>query len=302
LDELKERTMAVIVITGCSSGIGLAAAQAFADAGDTVVATVRDPNRSVALSELGRRRGAIEIATLDVTKPATFATFLDDLGVRHGRLDVLINNAGVLPVGAFEDFDEQEFRLVMETNFFGPALLAQAALPIMRAQNGGHIIMMSSLSGIAAKAGDSIYAASKFALEGLTEALRQEVARWNIRATLVEPAGFDTNIFQTTAQGSLGACSDTSPYRPLIAAQQAELRANLGKGFDPRDLGKLLVDIARSEGSRFRWPADPVAERVTAALIAGDDASRTAFLDKVSGVGWWVAGLDAPAEANADGR
>lgn len=287
--------MAIVAITGCSSGIGLEAALAFAEADNTVVATLRDTDKAGPLRAAAAERGlTLDIAALDVTRPKTFPAFVDGLLDRHGRLDVLVNNAGILPVGAFEDFGEAEFRRVMETNFFGPAWLTRAVLPVMRRQNAGYVIMVSSLSGMAAKAGDTVYAASKFALEGLTEGLRQEVARWNIHTALVEPAGFRTNIFAESAGGSLGACRADSPYRPLIAAQQAELRARLGEGFDPRDLGRLIVAISRSDGSRFRWAADPVAERVMATLFAGDDAARTAFLDKAADIDWWMAGADRP--------
>lgn len=283
--------MRIVVITGCSSGIGLETARAFVEAGDKVIATVRDMARARALWDVA---GAIEIAELDVTKPESFPAFVEGIVRDHGRIDVLVNNAGVLPIGAFEDIGETEFRQVMETNFFGPALLTRAALPAMRHQNDGYVIMVSSLSGMAAKAGDTVYAASKFALEGLTEGLRQEVARWNIRTALVEPAGFRTNIFARSADGGLGACHADSPYFPLIAAQQAELRAHLGEGFDPRDLGRLIVAISHSDGSRFRWAADPVAERVMATLFAGGDAARTAFIDKVAGIDWWMKGADRP--------
>ncbi|MFM7274067.1 MAG: SDR family NAD(P)-dependent oxidoreductase, partial [Gammaproteobacteria bacterium] len=182
-----------VVITGCSSGIGLEAALAFARAGYTVTATVRDPARATRLRERAAAEGlAVAIETLDVTQSATFAPFVERLLAREGRIDVLVNNAGVLPVGAFEDIPEDEFRAVMEANFFGPAVLSRAVLPAMRRQRSGCIIMLSSLSGMAARAGDTAYAASKFALEGLTEALRQEVARWNIRTALVHPAQYAT--------------------------------------------------------------------------------------------------------------
>jgi len=289
--------VAVVLITGCSSGIGLEAALAFAEAGDTVVATLRDPARAGALdAAAAARRLTLDIAPLDVTRPDSFAGCIDGVVARHGRIDVLVNNAGVLPVGAFEDFDEATLRAVMETNFFGPALLTRAALPVMRRQRSGYIIMISSLSGLVARAGDSLYAASKFALEGLSEGLRQEVARWNIRVALIEPAGFATNILRETARGSLGACGPDSPYRPLIAAQQAALRDTLGTGFDPGDLARLIVAVSRSDGSRLRWAADPVAERVMATLFAGDDAARAAFIDSVSGAAWWAAGEAPPRE------
>lgn len=285
--------MRVVLITGCSSGIGLETALAFAGAGDRVIATVRDPARAGALSATAAARGVeIEIAALDVTRSESFDGFVAGLIERHGRIDVLVNNAGVLPVGAFEDIAEAELRMVMETNFFGAALLTKAVLPHMRAQAGGHVIMISSLSGLAGRAGDAAYAASKFALEGLSEALRQEVARWGIRVALVEPAGFATGLFDR------GASVPDSPYAPLIAAQQADLRRSLAdKGFDPADLARLIVAIAGTDSPQLRWPADPVATRALSALLAGDDAGRRRFLDEVAGVDWWVAGRDAPSRS-----
>ena len=129
---------------------------------------------------------------------APFEPYLASVVERAGRLDVLVNNAGVLPVGAFEDQSEADLRAVMEANFFGPALLTRAALPIMRGQLGGYVIMVSSLSGIAGKAGDSPYTASKFALEGLTESLRHEVARWNIKTAPVGRVGTTRDVVHAT--------------------------------------------------------------------------------------------------------
>lgn len=285
--------MKIVLVTGCSSGIGLETALAFAEAGDRVIATVRDPARAGALTSGAASRGVqIEIAKLDVTRSEGFAGFVADLIARHDRIDILVNNAGVLPVGAFEDIGEAELRMVMETNFFGAALLTKAVLPHMRAQGSGHVVMVSSLSGLAGRAGDAAYAASKFALEGLSEALRQEVARWGIRVALVEPAGFATGLFDR------GASVPDSPYAALIAAQQADLRHSLTeKGFDPADLGRLIVAITRTDSPQLRWPADPVAARALGALLAGDDASRRRFLDDVAGVEWWMAGRDGPSPA-----
>lgn len=285
------------LITGCSGGIGLEAALAFARAGYHVTATVREPARAVRLRE--RAAGLpIAIEALDVTQSDTFAPFVDRLVARTGRIDVLVNNAGVLPVGAFEDLPEAEFRAVMETNFFGPALLSRAVLPAMRRQNSGYLIMLSSLSGMAARAGDTAYSASKFALEGLTEALRQEVARWNIHTALVHPAQYATGMFRLTEAGDCGSCTPDSPYRPLIEHQQAALREALPGGRDPAALADLLVRIAQSDGSRFRWPADDLAERVTRTLFAQDDAARLAFLRDVSGAEWWMAGREPPGEVS----
>ena len=285
----------VVLITGCSSGIGKESALAFARAGYRVVATVRSLHRSAGLREAARaERIELRIEELDVTRPAGFGAFVDELLAREGRLDVLVNNAGVLPVGAFEDLGESGLRETMETNFFGPALLTQAVLPAMRRQRSGYIIMISSLSGIAATATDSVYAASKFALEGLTEGLRWEVARWNIRTALVQPGHHATQMFRATTEAGPDARSADSPYRALVDARQAAVRAGLAEGRDPRALARLIVAIAGSDGQRLRWTGDEEAERVVAALASQDDAARQAFLRDVADVDWWIRGDDAP--------
>lgn len=284
-----------VVITGCSSGIGLEAALAFAREGDRVYATMRDLSKADRLRKLAAAEGlVIEISQLDVTKSASFPAALDAIIGRAGHIDILVNNAGVLPVGAFEDIDEAELRRVMETNFFGPALLTRAILPHMRQRKQGYIIMVGSLSGFAAKAGDSVYSASKFALQGLTEGFHHEVARWNIKTAIVQPGQYQTNIFTAKDSGTLGSCREDSPYYPLIQLQQQELCKNLSNGFSPVDLAKMIVDISRSDGGRFRWPADPVAERVSGITFAQSDAEREAFLRKVANIDWWINGAQQP--------
>ena len=188
--------MATILITGCNSGFGLAGALAFARNGDDVYATMRNPDKAGPLRQVVEQEGLkIHIKTLDVTQPTTFGELVRQVIDEAGRIDVLVNNAGVLRAGAFEDLSEQAIREVMETNFFGPLLLTRQVLPHMRKQKEGYIIMMSSLSGIAGLAGDVSYTGSKFALEGATEALRHEIDRWGIKVALVQAALYATNIF-----------------------------------------------------------------------------------------------------------
>jgi NAD(P)-dependent dehydrogenase (short-subunit alcohol dehydrogenase family) len=293
--------MAIVLITGCSSGLGHASALEFARKGDRVYATLRDPSKAVALRTAAEaERLDIRVAALDVTRPATFAAAIDAIVAESGRLDVLVNNAGVLRAGAFEDLEEHAIREVMEVNFFGSFLLARAVLPQMRSQRSGLIIMISSLSGIAGLPGDVAYTASKFAVEGATEALRHEVDRWNIRVALVEAGLYATRIFDA----SLSAGHDLppgypagSPYRPLVEHRLKELRARLPEAFDPSIIGRLLVEIAASDGTRLRWPADATARKVLATMLAQDDAARDQFLRNVSGTDWWSNGEPAPSPA-----
>lgn len=286
--------IAVVLITGCSSGFGLEAALAFARSGAEVVATMRDLGRGATLAAAAKAEALpINLRVLDVAVPSTFADIVADVVEGHGRLDVLVNNAGINRVGAFEDSSEATFREVMEVNLFGPLLLTKVVLPQMRRQGGGCIINVSSLSGVAGLPGDVSYTASKFALEGATEALRHEVDRWGIRVTLVEAGLHTTNIFADALSGPLPIPADSS-YRPLIEQRMAGLAARLPEAFHPRAVGELLVYIAQSPNGPLRWPADAVAKRVLGQLFALDDAGRDAFLREVANCDWWSRGEAAP--------
>jgi NAD(P)-dependent dehydrogenase (short-subunit alcohol dehydrogenase family) len=290
--------MSVVLITGCSSGLGHASALAFARAGDRVYASMRDPTRGIELQKIAQIEGLdLRVVPLDVTRPATFPDVIDDIVADGGRLDVLVNNAGVLRAGAFEDLDERAVREVMETNFFGAFLLTRAVLPQMRRQSGGYLIMISSLSGIAGLPGDVAYTASKFAVEGAAEALRHEVDRWNIKVALVQAGLYATRIFAPSLpeDSVLPATYPAdSPYRPLVEHRLRELRARLPQAFDPALIGELLVEISRSDGSQLRWPADATARKVLATMLAQDDATRDRFLRDVSGTEWWSDGGSPP--------
>lgn len=293
--------MAIVVLTGSNSGFGLHGALAFARNGDTVIATMRDTRKADALqSALADEGLSADVVPLDVTQPATFASFARQMTRQYGRIDVLVNNAGILRAGALEDIDEGNLRLVMETNVIAPLLLSKAVLPQMRRQNSGYIIMISSLSGVAGLPGDVAYTASKFALEGATEALRHEVDRWGIHVGLVLCGMYATGIFASTRtqDGFLPAGYPAdSPYRAFVEARLEEVHQRLPEAFHPSVVGNLLVDIANSGGSQLRWPADPVAERVLATMFAQGEAERDRFLRDVGGSDWWSTGATRPPDA-----
>ncbi len=291
--------MSVVIITGSSSGIGLEAALAFARNGDTVIATMRDSGRAERLlARAAAEDLVVHVQELDVSRSDTFARILSEVVEEHHRIDVLVNNAGIHRGGAFEDIGEESFRSVMETNCIGPLLLTKAVLPTMREQENGCVIMMSSLSGIAGLPGDLAYAASKFALEGAAEALRHEVDRWGIRIALVEAGMYRTGIMahNLPADASLpDAYPAESPYRSLIEWQLGNLRDRMPEAFDPADVASLFVSIANSDESRLRWPADPIAEKVLATMLAQNDSERDEFLRGVAGSEWWSRGDVAPS-------
>ena len=290
--------MATILITGCSSGFGLASALAFARNGDQVYASMRDTGKAGPLKAAADQEGLnIHIKTLDVTQPATFKGVVEEIVEEAGRIDVLVNNAGILRVGAFEDLTEQAIRDVMETNFFGPMLLTRQVLPYMRENNGGYIIMISSLSGVAGLAGDVSYTGSKFALEGATEALRHEVDRWGIKVALVQAALYETNIFApnlpTDSILPAGYPAE-SPYKTLVETKLEGLRSKVPDALDPGIVGQLLVRIAGSDGSQLRWPADDLSTMVLGALFGKSDEDRDAFLRGAAGSDWWSEGKNGP--------
>lgn len=179
-------------ITGASAGFGRAFAEYALAQGDNVVATARRADKLAEIAALDPAR--VAALTMDVTNPEQIVETVAAAKERFGRIDVLINNAGFGIVGAVEETPENELRGVMETNFFGAVAVTNAVLPLMRNQRSGAIVMISSMGGQLSFAGFGPYSASKFALEGLTEALVQEIAPFGLKAMIVEPGVFRTDF------------------------------------------------------------------------------------------------------------
>ena len=178
-------------ITGASKGFGREWAQAALERGDQVAATARDPEALDALVEQHGDR--VLPLRLDVTDRAADRAAVQQAAERFGRLDVVVNNAGYGHFGMVEELTEDELRAQLETNLFGAVWVTQAALPIMREQGSGHVVQVSSIGGISAFPTVGAYHASKWALEGLSQSLSQEVAGFGIHVTLIEPGGYSTD-------------------------------------------------------------------------------------------------------------
>jgi NAD(P)-dependent dehydrogenase (short-subunit alcohol dehydrogenase family) len=187
-------------ITGASKGFGREWAEAALERGDQVAATARKPET---LDELVDTYGDTVLPIkLDVTDRAADRAAVTQAVEKFGRLDVVVNNAGYGHFGMVEELTEDEFRAQLETNLFGAVWVTQAALPILREQGSGHIIQVSSIGGISAFPTVGAYHASKWALEGLSQSLAQEVAGFGIHVTLIEPGGFSTDWSGPSAQRS----------------------------------------------------------------------------------------------------
>jgi NAD(P)-dependent dehydrogenase (short-subunit alcohol dehydrogenase family) len=210
------------LITGTSRGFGRAWTTAALERGDRVAATARDTST---LEELRDRFGdALLPMQLDVNDREADFSAVETAHRHFGRLDVVVNNAGYGHFGTTEEVTEDEARAQMETNFFGALWITQAAIPLLREQGGGHLVQVSSIGGVTAFPGLGVYNASKWALEGLTEALAGEVAGFGIKTTLIEPSGFATDW-----SGASASRSRPNPlYQPLRDAM-----ANWGDGPAP---------------------------------------------------------------------
>jgi len=187
--------MASVLITGTSTGIGLATALALGRTGHKVHATMRDPVRSPELAQTVAKEGLpVTISIMDVNSDASVNDVISDIYTRGGQIDVLVNNAGVECMGSIEELPISGFREVMETNYFGPLRCIQAVVPHMRKRASGCIINVTSVAGRIACSPMAPYTASKWALEALTEALAQEMKPFNVRVAMVEPGIIATSM------------------------------------------------------------------------------------------------------------
>ena len=225
-------------ITGCSTGFGRELAKMVSDRGYRVVITARDPAKVEDIAAPHRDRALV--LQLDVTDPVEVDAAVKSAVKHFGRIDVLVNNAGIGYFGAVEESDEEEVRRMFEINFFGLARMTCAVLPVMRKQRSGHIVNISSIGGLKSFPTLAYYNATKYAVEGFSEALALEVAPLGIKVTIVEPSGFRTDWAGRSAAESKNRIADY--------AQTA---------------GKNLDDIRGYSGKQ---PGDPV--RAAAAIIA----------------------------------
>jgi NAD(P)-dependent dehydrogenase (short-subunit alcohol dehydrogenase family) len=265
----------VVLITGASSGVGQATARWLSQRGYQVFGTSRDPGAAAIIP-------AVEMLPLNVRADDSVQSCVDMVSNRAGRLDVLINNAGQELAGALEEVSAEEAAGQFETNFFGVVRMVNAVLPLMRHQKRGHIVNVSSLSGLSPIPFLGFYSASKFALEGYTEALRHEVKPFNIRVSLAE-AGFLKTPMMNNRQL---AAKRMTAYDPWRKRALDAIRANEEKGPGPELVAEALLEIIASKTPRLRYliggQARSVARlrRFLPAAMYEQGVRRTFWLDK----------------------
>ncbi|GAA1974403.1 SDR family NAD(P)-dependent oxidoreductase [Microbacterium pumilum] len=241
----------VWLVTGAGRGMGVDIAQAALAAGYRLVATARDAANVVAA--VGDHADLLAVS-LDITDTASIDAAVHEAIDRFGRIDVLVNNAGNFQAGYFEEITPEQFRAQIETNFFGPLNVTRAVLPVMRRQRSGQIVTITSTAGIVSGAFGSAYGASKFALEGWTESLREEVEQFGIQVTAVEPGFFRTELL---VEGSSTLWSDLSidDYSDTASTIEAWKSMNGKQSGDPAKLAASLVKVIELDEAPARWVA-----------------------------------------------
>jgi len=250
--------MPSVLITGCSRGIGLTTALILGRAGYNVFATMRDPQRSSQLAEEARKGNLpIHVSAMDVTSDDSVRNGIASIQKSNGPIDVLVNNAGIERTGSVEELPMSDVRDLMETNFFGPARCIQAVMPEMRKRRSGCIINVSSVAGRISSPPMTMYAASKYALEAMSEGLAQEAKMFNIRVVIVEPGVINTDMAQRVAGMKGKSPSNIYPHEHRMAQL---FSVSLQTPTSPTVVGEKIREIIESGSWKFRYPVGPDAE------------------------------------------
>jgi NAD(P)-dependent dehydrogenase (short-subunit alcohol dehydrogenase family) len=239
----------VILITGASAGIGRECANHLASTGWDVIGA----------SRRGTSSGSWQGVTMDVDSDESVSTVFDRVIAEHDRIDAVLAVAGWGLAGAAENTSLEEAKAQFETNFWGAVRVVQSALPRLREQGGGHVVLMSSIGGVLGIPYQAFYSASKFALEGYAESLAYEVAPFNIKVTLVEPGNFKTDF---TAVRKKVTTSADDPYRTACEKAIAVMERDEIKGADPADVARAVAKVLKTKNPPRRISVGKLDERM----------------------------------------
>lgn len=233
----------VILITGISTGFGRQTAQLLAKQGNSVYGTIR--------KESGVSDG-INVLKMDLTNDESINKAVETVTAKEGKIDILINNAGMHTGGPIEKSAKENIKLQMDTNFIGMVHLTKKILPVMREQGGGTIINISSIGGLMGLPFQAFYSASKFAIEGFSEALRMEVRKFNIKVVVINPGDFCTNN-SANRRNFLTPVISGDPYQKQFEETLSVIENDEANGWDPAVLARKLVKIVGEENPRQRY-------------------------------------------------
>jgi short-subunit dehydrogenase len=244
----------VVLITGSSSGIGRSAVNQFSENGWVVIASMRSPEKE---SELQNLKNVVVIK-LDVTDEVSINQAINSIKQTYGRIDVLVNNAGYGLMGAFEDSSSEKIEKQFKTNVFGLMNVTRAVLPMMRQQNKGKVINVSSIGGKLGIPLYSSYHATKFAIEGFTESLRFELKPFGIDVALIEPGAISTNFLSSSAD--ISKPDESSPYKEYFSRVYNSYVKTSQSASSPDVVAKKILKVALSNKPSLRHPVGGGAE------------------------------------------
>lgn len=252
----------VAVVTGSSSGIGFQTSILLARSGYATYATMREIGKSGPLREIANsQKLPLTITKLDVTNEDSVSKAIQFIIKNSGRIDILVNNAGYGLTGALEDLGIEEIKSQYETNFFGLIRTTQAVLPIMRQQNSGVIVNISSGLGRFGIATSSAYSSSKFAIEGLTESMSYELEPFGIRTIIIEPGIIKTN-FLRSSKLARKAADPNSPYRNFMQNLEKGMIKLTQSGQDPGLVAETILKAIEDPNHRIRYLAGKDVEQI----------------------------------------
>ena len=260
----------VAVVTGTSTGMGLHAAVELARKGLTVVATMRDTARAGPVRQAARAAGVeLDIRALDVTDHRSARSVLEQIAAAHGRIGVLVNNAGRGSVATAEQLTLDDVQAQLDVNYLGPVALAQAVLPAMREAGSGRILTVTSVGGAVGQPFADAYCGAKFAVEGFMQSLAVVAERFGVWVSVIEPAAVASEFVANVARPAAGG-----PYDELLAAYVARTRMAFAAAQSARDAGAAIAEAATSAAYRFRWQTSDQAAAFAGVSLADLDGER----------------------------
>ncbi|MES2094861.1 MAG: SDR family NAD(P)-dependent oxidoreductase [Actinomycetota bacterium] len=276
LDKTAPTATSTVLLTGTSTGIGYASALAAAQAGWTVIATMRDLSRADALrTAAADAELPLDIRALDVTDPAAVDRVIAETVDHYGRLDAVVNNAGSASVGTVETMSIDEFRFAMEVNFFGVVQVTRAAMPHLRAV-GGRVVTISSVGGVVGQPFNESYCAAKFAVEGFCESLHPVAKSVGVGVHLIEPGAVSSEFVTNAGFDPTAMIASAGVYSaPLTAYLQRTMSQFAGSSAQtPEDVARIVVDTLESADAPFRSQTSDWAREFVAPKLADLDGSR----------------------------
>ncbi|CAM3787725.1 SDR family NAD(P)-dependent oxidoreductase [Smaragdicoccus niigatensis] len=260
----------VVLITGTSSGMGLHAAVELARRGRIVVATVRDLARTDALTIAARAAGVeIDVRALDVVDHTSAARVVGEVVADHGRIDVLINNAGRGMVGTAEQLTMDQIRAQLEVNYLAPVNLTKLVLPGMREQGRGRILTVTSVGGVVGQPFADAYCGAKFAVEGFMQSLAVVAEKFGVQVGVIEPAAVASEFVANVDRPDNGG-----PYGALLGAYAARTAGAFANAQSATSAGVAIADAATSDEFRFRWQTSDAAAAFVGVSLADPDGER----------------------------